>query len=127
MSWPTKADAPPAMSCGRPNSAWLKIAAIKMIPSRLIFVARASRPLIHAQDARATDKLKNCFFVLCVPDRNCFSLVERGGSMRLRRGPLVQVLETQDRQQYNERERVGGDMETEFNQAVYRDAADPND
>ena len=47
--------------------------------------------------------------------------------MLLRRRPLVQVLETQDRQQYNESERVRGDVESEFNQAVYRDAEDTDD
>lgn len=102
MSWPTKADAPPAMSCGKPNSAWLKITATKMIASRLIFF-------------------------LCFADPNCFSLIERGGSMLLRRRPLVQVLETQNRQQYNESERVRGDVEPELNQAVHGDAEDTND
>ena len=47
--------------------------------------------------------------------------------MLLRRRPLVQVLETQDRQQYNESERVRGDVESEFNQAVCRDAEDTDD
>jgi hypothetical protein len=55
------------------------------------------------------------------------SLVERCGSMLLRRRPLVQVLETQDRQQYNESEGVRGDVESELNQTVHRDAGDPDD
>ena len=45
-------------------------------------------------------------------------LVERCGSMLLRRPSLVQVVESQDRQQYNESERVRGDVESKFNQAV---------
>ena len=45
-------------------------------------------------------------------------LIERSRSMLLRQRLLVQVLETQDRQQYNESKRVRGDVESKFNQAV---------
>ena len=119
MSWPTKAAAPPAMSCGSPNSAWLRIAAIKTVANRLGFGARASRRWIHAQDARAPNKLNHCFFFLCFRNPNCLcSLVERCGSMLLRDGPLVQVVETQNRKQHNKREGVRGDVESEVFQAV---------
>src|SRR6267378_199788 len=94
MSWPTRAEAPPAMSWGSPNSAWLKIAAIKTIATRLIFFLCSGNP--------------NC---LC-------SLVERCGSMLLHCRPLVQIVETQDRKQHNESQRVRGDVESELDQAM---------
>ena len=61
------------------------------------------------------------------PQSKAFSitlLVERSGSMLLRGRPLVQVVETQNRKQYNESECIRGDVESELNQAVHRHAKD---